>query len=137
MAGELPSFDDGKVLPGEKLWRLIDPSWYQVIDPQVGPEVLDAAFKGEVSLLRESMVWDYIVDTARNGKFKKWGIVELSADDIRSCDCALKVQDEPEWASDTHAIIVKASTGKPDLNRSHRIKLTALANQKSLRRPPA
>ena len=46
MAGGLPSFDDGKVLPGETLWRLIDPSWYQVIDPQVGPEVLDAAFKG-------------------------------------------------------------------------------------------
>lgn len=136
MAGGLPSFDDGRVLPGETLWRLIDPSWYQVIDPQVGPEVLDAAFKGEVSLLRESMVWDYIVDTARNGKFKKWGILELLADDIRSCDCALKVQDEPEWASDTHAIIVKASTGKPDLNRSHRIKLTALANRKPLRRLP-
>lgn len=74
----MPSFDDGKVLPGEKLWRLIDPSWYQVIDPQVGPEVLDAAFKGEVSLLRESMVWDYIVDTARNGKFKKWGNFRLT-----------------------------------------------------------
>jgi hypothetical protein len=84
--GGPPSFDDRKILPGEKLWRLIDPTWWRVVDPQIGPEVLDIAFKGEVSLLRESMVWEYVVDTALNGKFQRWGILELSADDIRACD---------------------------------------------------
>jgi hypothetical protein len=134
--GPLPSFDDHKVSASEKLWRLIDPTWWRLVDPLIGPEILDIAFKGEVSLLRESMVWEYVVDTALNGKFRKWGILELSADDIRACDCALNVKDEPEWAGDTHVIIVKASTGRADLNRIHRTKPTALANKSPLRRLP-
>ena len=56
-----PVGDDFRILPGERLWRLIEIGWYQT-GLRSKRWVQEAAFIGEVSLLREGLVNEQIVE---------------------------------------------------------------------------
>jgi hypothetical protein len=131
--------DDIRVKPGEKIWRLIPKHWYQP-NSSGRPEVIEAAFLDEVSVLRASigLIDLGVVDAAKGGKFKGWGVVELDSTDIRSAGCIFEVHDEPEWPSESHAIL-RRDTGGKNLRATHSQvpKLLKLANQGSLVRTPA
>lgn len=139
-AGVSASADDPRVLPTEKIWRLIDPSWYQ------GGALLEIAFKqSSLSALREQIVSESIVDAAMGGKFTKWGIAELHASTIRTCgtangdstsDCVIKIEDDdPPWPVPGHVIIGKTPGGQT-LKPRHLQALTKVANSQTLKRPP-
>jgi len=140
MAGELGAAvaDDTRVKSGEKIWRLIPKQWCQ--PNSLGKqEVIEAAFLDEVSVLRAStgLIDLAVVDTAKSGKFKGWGVVELDATEIRAAGCIFEVHDEPEWPSSSHAILRRDSGGKKlKATHSQVSKLTQLANQKPLVRTP-
>lgn len=134
------SVDDPRVLPTEKIWRLIDPSWYQ------GGVLLEVAFKqSDLSALREGIVLESVVNTALGGRFAKWGIAELLASSVRTCgtatgdltaDCVIKIEDDdPPWPAPGHVIIGKAPGGQT-LKPRHLRALTKVANSQPLKRPP-
>lgn len=129
--------DDLRIQPGEKVWRLIENSWYQA-NAAGTLEIQEAAFIGEVSLLRSAKITQQQIDQAKNGKFAKYGIAELEIDDIRAvAKCFVRLSPEPEWPEDAHLIIIRTSGGK-NLRATHSevSKLTLLANSKALIRPP-
>jgi hypothetical protein len=131
--------DDVSVKPGEKIWRLIPKHWYQ--PNSLGKqEVIEAAFLDEVSVLRAStgLINFTIVDAAKGGKFKGWGVVELDATDIRTAGCIFEVHDEREWPATAHAILRRDSGGKTFKATHVQVpKLITLANKKPLLRTPA
>lgn len=139
-SGVSANADDPSVLSTEKIWRLIDHSWYQ------GGALLEIAFKqSSLSALREQIVSESIVDAAMGGKFAKSGIAELLANSVRTCgtatgdatsDCVIKIEDnDPPWPAPGHVIIGKAPGGQT-LKPRHLRALTKVANSQSLRRLP-
>ncbi len=132
--------DDGSVRPGEKIWRLIDPQWYQA-DPNIPnspKEVVASAFSGDVSALRASLtshISEAIVDSVLNGRFARCGIVEFDESEIRGNGCAMRLDLQSEWHPDVHVLIIKEPTGKR-LNPTIKKALAALANSRPLRRVP-
>lgn len=129
--------DDFRILPGEKVWRLIENTWYQANAAGIA-EVQEAAFIGEVSLLRSGKITITEIDQVKNGKFAKYGIAELEIDDIRAlAKCFVRLTVEPEWPADAHLIIIRTSGGK-NLRATHPevLKLKQLANGKALIRLP-
>ena len=132
-----PVADDSRIKPGERLWRLIEIGWYQP-GLQSTRSVQEAAFIGEVSLLREALVNERIVDAVKNGKFAKYGIAQLNADEIRGqAGCFLRITADADWPADAHVLIIRKSGGK-NLRITHPevLALTMLANSKSLVREP-
>ena len=101
---------------------------------------MEAAFLDEISVLRASigLIDLAVVDAAKGGKFKGWGVVELDATEIRGAGCIFEVHDEPEWPSGSHAILRRDSGGKTfKVSHNQVSKLTTLANKKPLHRTPA
>jgi hypothetical protein len=125
-----PRTDDGIVQQGEKIWRLLDPQWYQS-DPSTpnGPKRIAAsAFSGDVSALRVSYVSEAMVDVAFGGKFQRWGIMEFDEREIRDNGCGMVLDVQPEWPADAHVLIVKEPNGgrlNPTIKKTSLILQTA------------
>ncbi len=133
-----PAGDDFRILPGERLWRLVEFGWYQP-GLQSKRSVQEAAFIGEVSLLRESLVAMQIVDAVKNGKFAKYGIAQLNADDIRGrAGCFLRITPDSDWPPDAHVLVIRKKTGGKHLKATHPevFELTNLANSTTMVREP-
>lgn len=98
----------------------------------------EAAFIGEVSLLRQSLVSPTQVDAAKGGKFVKYGIAELEADQIRNqAGCLLQITADPDWPPDAHVLVIRKSGGKKlRITHPEVTGLTTLANSKPLLRGP-
>jgi hypothetical protein len=128
--------------PGEKLWRLIEYSWYQP-NSTGSPAVIDLAFIGNLSLVRGDYLSEATVDAYvdQNGlfKFAKAGIAVLSVDEIlKETGAQLNVTaDSYGWPADTH-VELRRSTGGKELRITHPevVKLTNIANANSLVRLP-
>lgn len=138
--GAAQSADDPSIKSIEKIWRLIDPNWYQ------GGQLLEIAYKqSDLSALRECIVLEQLVDSSLNGQFVKWGISELTADEIRTCgtatgdptsDCVIRIEDnDPPWPKNRSVIIGKAPGGQT-LKKRHLYAITRIANSKTLKRLP-
>ncbi len=80
MAGGTPTASVA-VGPSETVWRLIEYAWYQP-DGNGKKVIQEAAFIGQVSLVRASLVTVQIVDVVKNSKFAKYGIARLSVAEI-------------------------------------------------------
>jgi hypothetical protein len=136
----IASGDDARVKAGEKIWRLIPTDWY-VSDPNIAGsprEVIEQAFSQDVSVLRASIVTEADVDTVLNGKFSKWGILELNADDIRGVGCVFEIEILQEWHSEAHFLIRRIGQNSLQrLNNTQKHALAVLANAKPLLREPA
>src|ERR1700733_5174811 len=97
----------------EKLWRMLEGSWYPMDSTGKRTRILEAAFIGEVSLLRTSIVNERDVDSYGNGKFVNYGIVELDADEIVGrTNCSFRIVPDVSWPADAHMIIIRQSGGK-------------------------
>jgi hypothetical protein len=122
---------------GETVWRLIAQSWYQ---PDVtGRKVIqEAAFVGQVSLLRELLVSQHHVDAAKNGKFMKYGIARLPIAEIRRLTGGdVRIDPDPDWPRESHVLFIRNSGGKTlRLTHPEVSVLTNLANQIPLLREP-
>lgn len=132
-----PVADDWRINPGEKLWRLIEGGWYRS-SGQGSASIQEAAFIGEVSLLRQVLVSSKDVDAVQNGKFVKYGIAELEADEIRGkADCFLRITADNDWPTDAHLLVLRKN-GSKRLRATHPEvpELTGLANAKPLLRLP-
>jgi hypothetical protein len=125
------------VMPGEVLWRFIEDIWFQP-DASGKRVVQEAAFVGEVSLVRASLVTQFQVDTAKNGRFIKHGIAQLKADEIRNDTKGdFRTDTDPDWPPNAHVIFIRKSGGKNlALKHSEVSVLTDLANRQPLLRPP-
>jgi hypothetical protein len=139
-AGSGLSLDDKRVRPGERIWRLIDAHWYQPDPNKPGalPEVLEVAFSQDISVLRECRVSQSLVDSVLSGRFARHGIVEMSADDIRSLGCVFEYQFLPEWPIDGHFLIRRVTLNNTLKRLSPTLKaaLVKLANSRPLLREP-
>ena len=82
--GGAPASAGGVVLPGEKVWRLLQDDWYPKDASGQRTAILEVAFIGQVSLLRTSLIDQNIVDGFPHGRFANHGIVEMDADEIVS-----------------------------------------------------
>jgi hypothetical protein len=134
------SVDDARVKSGEKVWRLVHTDWYQS-DPNMpgSPrEVQEQAFRQDVSVLRERLVSQTIVDSVLGGQFVKWGILELNADDIRAEGCVFEIEVLPEWHPEGHFLLRRPGQNNKlqRLNNTQKHALVVLANAKPLLRPP-
>jgi hypothetical protein len=124
------------VLPGEKLWRLIE---YGQFRPNAhGVSVVqEAAFVGEVSLLRPAVgVTEQNVDAIP--KFTKYGIAELDADEIlNKTGGSFRITPDSDWPTDGHVIFIRKSGGK-NLAATHLEvpAITDIANANALLRLP-
>jgi hypothetical protein len=135
MAGGTPAStsDDPRILKGERLWRLLPDHWYTETPPGTGLKriALDA-FLDEVSLVRTALVNEIHVDAVKGGKFKKWGIVQLTEDEIRNvANCWLVITPDLDWPTDAHVLIYRHhQTVSKRLRLSHPepLKLHSLAN---------
>lgn len=114
------------VAADEIVWRLIEDEWYQ--PDATGKQVVqEAAFVGQVSLLRESLVTQQHVDAAKGGKFATYGIARLSVADIRKFTKKdVRIDPDSDWPKDAHVLFIWHSGGKnlqlthaevPDLTR--------------------
>lgn len=130
------------IQPGEKLWRLIEYSWFQ---PDVSGRyvVEETAFIGQISLIRAAHVSENDVDTFldKNGNhpFIKYGIAVLDADEIvsKTGGTLLVTSDPYGWPSNAHVEFRRSSGGK-ELRAKHAevSDLTDLANANPLVRSP-
>lgn len=122
--GVVPPF----LAAGEKLWRMIEPGWYQAGALQ------EATFIGEVSLVRAAYVKEAEVDAAQDPsgafRFAKHGILELDADLMtRATGCSFSITPDYLWPLNTHVIILRSSGGKRlKAGHSEVADLTDLAN---------
>jgi hypothetical protein len=124
------------VLPGEKLWRLIEHGQYRP-NAQGALVVQEAAFIGEVSLLRPAVgVTEQYVDAI--SKFMKYGIAEMDADEIlKNTGGSFRVTPDPDWPTDGHVLFIRKTGGK-NLAATHLEvpAITDIANAKALLRLP-
>ena len=117
---------------------MLEGSWYPIDSSGNRSGILEAAFIGEVSLLRTSLVNERDVDSYRNGKFVNYGIVELDADEIVGrTNCSFRIVPDVDWPTDAHAIIIRQSGGK-NLRATHAEVsiITAIANSSRIVRLP-
>lgn len=127
-SGARRASDDFRIQPGERIWRLVSPDWYQQ------GKLMEAIFIDEVSVLRaDHGVSEQIIDAmpnARFGSFACYGILELSADDIRNAGCVFEITQEA-WPPDSHAILRRRDTGGKTFRATHpeAIRLIDLANR--------
>lgn len=121
----------------EIVWRLIEDNWYQ-LDATGKQVVQEAAFVGQVSLLRESLLTQQHVDTAKGCKFAKYGIARLSVADIRNITKGdVRIDPDKDWPQDAHVLFFRHSGGKNlQLTHVEVLGLTKLANQTPLFRRP-
>ncbi|MGH7812528.1 MAG: hypothetical protein ACREQI_00795 [Candidatus Binataceae bacterium] len=141
VGGSFP--DDPRVGTGDIVWRLISSQWY-CADPNIpnSPrEIVRTAFSGDVSVLRQAVVTESLVNTACNGKFAQYGILELKADDIRNLGLVFEHEHDPEWGTDAHFLLRRVGGSKTQpklqqLNNTQKAHLANLANRKPLRRYP-
>jgi hypothetical protein len=124
------ALDDFRIKSGERIWRLVNPTWYQQ------GKLQEAIFLDEVSILRKNSVSSQIVDAVKNGMFMRFGILEVSADDIRSAGCVFEItediwQGQSLWPADAHAILRRRNTTGKSLRITHQeaIDLIDLANK--------
>jgi hypothetical protein len=103
---------------------LVHPDWYQQ------GKLLETIFIDEVSVLRKSLVSEAVVDSVKNGMFIRYGILEVSADEIRAAGCVFEITADV-WPTDSHAILRRRDTGGKSLRATHSeaISLIALANR--------
>jgi hypothetical protein len=124
------------VLPGEKLWRLIEHGQYR-LNAQGTLVVQEAAFIGEVSLVRPAVgVTEQHVDAIP--KFVKYGIAELDADEIlKQTGGSFRVTPDSDWPADGHVLFIRKTGGK-NLGATHPEvpAITEIANAKALLRFP-
>jgi hypothetical protein len=132
-----PVQDDFRVKSGEKLWRLVHDGWYQP-DALGKRSVQEAAFVGEVSLLRQTLVSQQDVDVVKNGQFAGFGIAELEANEIRgNAGCFLRITPDADWPAEAHVLVIRKN-GSKRLRATHPEvrELTKLANSRPLLRDP-
>ena len=134
-----PGTTDPKVVgPEELLWRFTEDIWY-LPNASGKPEIQQAAFVGQVSLVRVALgITEEIVDAAKAGKFSKHGIAVLKASEIRSVTGGdLRVDPDGDWPPNAHVLFIRSTSGKT-LRLKHRevADLTDLANSRPLLRPP-
>jgi hypothetical protein len=136
MAGGTPTASVA-VGPNETVWRLIEYAWYQP-DANGKKVIQEAAFIGQVSLVRASLVTVQIVDAVKNGKFAKFGIARLSVAEIyKATKGNLRIDADKDWPPDAHVLFIRSTGGKTlQLTHSEVFELTILANQVPLLRPP-
>jgi hypothetical protein len=139
------ALDDARVGTGEILWRLIPSHWYRADpnDTNRSRLVMEAAFSGEVSVLRQTLVSETLVDSVYNGRFSGVGILELSADDLRNRGFVFEHEHDPEWGTEAHFLLrrvgVDGATKEPKfqrLNQTQKVILARLASTKPLLREP-
>ena len=130
--------DDLRIKSEEKIWRLVHPSWFQ------NGQLLDAIFLDEVSILRKDLVSQTVIDAVKSGQFQRFGILEVSADDIRNAGCVFEITNDvfngqSIWPPDAHAILRRRNTGGKNLRITHQeaVDLIAMARKRlPLLRPP-
>ena len=94
-----------------------------------------------IFLLREAVVSERLVDTAYNGSFATYGILEFNADDLRKTGLVFEYEDDPQWGTDAHFLLrrVGGTNSQPKLqrlNNTQKGKLKQLATSRPLRRNP-
>ncbi len=128
------------LLPGEKVWRMLQDDWYPKDSSGQRTAIMEAAFIGQVSLLRASMVNENIVDAFPNGRFMNHGIVEMNSDDIvKQTGCTFEFDSaDGYWPTDAHVVLRRGFGGK-NLRATHPevLKLTAIANSSRIVRLPS
>src|SRR5271166_2842716 len=129
----------GVVLPGEKVWRLLQDDWYPKDASGQRTAILEVAFIGQVSLLRASLIDQNIVDGFPHGRFANHGIVEMDADEIvKQTGCTFEFDhSDAYWPADAHVVLRRSSGGK-SLRATHPevLKLRNIANSSKIVRPP-
>jgi hypothetical protein len=139
-SGAAGGLDDSRVGTGEPIWRLIQINWH-LPDPNTPgskKEIQEQAFSGDVSVLRHNIVSQALVNTAHQGKFAKFGILELSANDIRKAGLVFEYGHDSEWGQDAHFVLRRIGQNNKlqRLNNTQKKILTNLANQQPLIRDP-
>jgi hypothetical protein len=105
----------------------VNPDWFQQ------GKLIEAIFVEEVSVLRADLVSEPIIDAMPNkqyGTFACYGILQVSAGDIRNAGCVFEITQEA-WPPDSHAILRRRDTGGKTLRITHpeAIRLIDLANR--------
>ena len=137
--------DDPRVGKGEIVWRLIPSHWYRA-DPNLpgSPgQVAEIAFSGDVSVLRQKLVSEALIDSAYNGRFAGVGILELSADNLRNRGFVFEHEHDLEWGTDAHFLVRRAGVDGATkqakfqrLNQTQKVILARIANAQPLLREP-
>lgn len=139
------ALDDPRVGKGEIVWRLIPSHWYRADpnDPNSPRRVVEIAFSGDVSVLRQKLVSEALVNSVYNGSFAGVGILELGADDLRNRGFVFEHEHDPEWGTDAHFLLRRAGVDGVTkqakfqrLNQTQKVILARLANAKPLLREP-
>jgi hypothetical protein len=137
--GAPASGSGGVVLSGEKVWRMLQDDWHPKDSSGQRTSIMEAAFIGQVSLVRSCLVDESKVDGFPQDKFKNHGIVELDADQIvQQTGCTFEYDNSDSyWPTNAHVVLRRGSGGKT-LRVSHPEvpKLTTIANSSRIVRPP-
>jgi hypothetical protein len=124
------------IQPGEKLWRMLQDDWLPKDSSGNRTDILEAAFIGQVSLMRAALIDEHVVDGFPRARFQNHGIVELDADEIvKRTGCTFEFDNsEGYWPTNSHVVLRRSSGGK-NLRATHpEVRaLTTIANSNASR----